>query len=218
MKTRLIGALLGLLSLLSANNLYGSELSETYFPLKPGLTWTYKIISDKHPTKTISITNMPSREINNLKLTPRKTEAGGGSTYYLIGSDDKGIYRYGEQKSEKSEPIIDDPRDYYIKTPVSLGTTWDTKAKFGGEDLTINLTIESLNDSMTVPAGSYQDCLKIKHTSGAQKNGSGLSVEAYEWYAPNVGLVKSLVTIKKFDHKQLKESEHLNYQLESFKP
>jgi hypothetical protein len=218
MKTRLITAVLALLSLLLANSLYGGELSETFFPLQPGMTWTYNIISDKHPNKTVTITNMPSREINNLKLTPRKTEAGGSITYFLIGSDDKGIYRYGEQKSENSEPIIANPRDYYIKNPVGLGTTWDMNAKFGGEDLMINLTIESINDDITVPAGSYKDCLKIRHTSGNQKNDNGLSVEAYEWFAPNVGLVKSLVTINKLENKQLKDSEHLTYQLESFKP
>ena len=218
MRTGLIAAVVVLLPLLHASTLPGSESSDIYFPLKQGMTWTYEIISDKHPTKKITITNMPPREIDNLKLTLRKTEVGGSTTYFLIGSDDKGIYRYGEQKSENSTPIIAQPRDYYIKNPAGVGTTWDTTTKLGPEEVTINLTIESTTDSVTAPAGAFKDCLKIKSMAGNQKKDSPLTLEAYDWYAPNVGLVKSMVTITRVEKDQKKNSEHLTYQLESFKP
>ena len=217
MRTRLI-AVLALFPWLLANTLYGGELSETYFPLKEGMTWTYAIISDKHPTQKISITNLPPREINGLKLTPRKSQAGESTTYFLIGSDDWGIYRYGEQKSEESEPIITQPKDFYLRNPISLGTTWDTYTKLDDNDLTITLVIESLSDEVTVPAGTFKDCVKIKHTGSNQKDGTGVSVEAYEWFAANVGLVKCLVVINKLEKEKPKDSEHLIYQLESFKP
>lgn len=213
MRTGLIAAALVLASL-TAQNLWAGE-SDIYFPLKPGLTWTYEVVSDKHPTKKVSVTNMPSREIKGLKLTPRKSEAGGQTSYFLIGSDERGIYRYGEQKSENSEPIVTKPRDYYIKNPVSVGTTWDTATKLGNDEVTINLTMESLSDTVKVPAGTYKDCLKIKHVGGNQKK--DLILEAYEWYAPNVGLIKSLVTITKVEKDKTKKSEHLIYQLDSFK-
>jgi hypothetical protein len=217
MRTRLI-AVLALFSWLLANTLYGSELSETFFPLKEGMTWTYVITSDKHPTQKISITNLPPREINGVKLTPRKSQAGEATTYFLIGSDDSGIYRYGEQKSENSEPIITQPKDYYLRNPVALGTTWDSYTKLGDIDLTITLEIQSLSDEVTVPAGTFKECLKIKHTGSNQKDDPGVSVEAYEWFAPNVGLVKCLVVITKAEKEKPKDSEHLIYQLESFKP
>lgn len=218
MRIRLIVALLVLLPLLPANNLGAGELSNKYYPLKPGLTWTYSITSDKHETRKIIVTNLPARELNDLTLTPRKWDMGGTDKFYLIGTDSQGVYRYGEQESEKAEPILTKPKVYYIKEPVSRGTTWDINTKLGGDELTINLTIESVNEDVKVPAGAYKDCVKIKHTGGSKKDGAAVALEAYEWYAPDVGLVKSVVTIKKQEKDQKAVAEHLNYQLETFKP
>lgn len=216
MKTRLIAVALALLPLLAAHTVQGAESGDTYFPLKPGMSWTYEIVSDKHPTQKVVVTNLPSREVKGTKVTLRKSEAGGPARFYLVGSDDKGIFRFGEQKSETAEPEIITPRDYYIRNPATTGTTWDTTAKMGPEEVNINLTIESTSDSVTVPAGTYKDCLKIKHVGGNKDK--SLTVEAYEWYAPEVGLVKSLVTVNKLDKDKKKSSEHLTYQLDSFKP
>lgn len=218
MRTRLIGASLGLLALLSANNLYGGEPASKYYPLKPDLTWTYKVISDKSQDHKIVVTNLPAKEVNGVTVTPRKWDMGGASKYYLMATDNMGIYRYGEQPDEKAEPVPTKPKVYSLKDPVSTGTTWDINTKLGEDDLTVNLTVESTSEAVTVPAGTYKDCVKIKHKGASQKEGAGVSLEAFEWYAPEVGLVKSMVTINKVGKDQAKTSEHLNYQLESFKP
>lgn len=218
MKTKFIPVFLVLFPLLQASNLYGGEDTVKYYPLKQGMTWTYSALSEKSETKTIIVTNLPPREINGLTLTPRKWDTGGGIKYYLVGTDEYGTYRYGEQNSEQGEPIIAKPKVYYIKNPISNGTSWDIKTKLGEDELTVNLTIESLDDEVKVPAGTFKNCIKIKHVGGNQKNDTSVSVEAFEWYAPDVGLVKSIVAIKKLEKKQPTYSEHLTYQLESFKP
>ena len=87
-------------------------------------------------------------------------------------------------------------------------------AKLGNSTVNINLTIERLSDEVKVPAGTFQDCVKIKQ---AGENEAGTSVMGYEWYAPKVGVVKSLVTIKRKSKEGLK-SETRTYQLVSFKP
>jgi hypothetical protein len=145
------------LLLLPINNLYGSELTDKYFPRKPGMTWTYTLTSDKHPTGKIIVTNLPTKEINDLSVTPRKWESGGTAKYYLVATDDKGVYRYGEQKSESDPPILTKPRVYYIHDPVTNGTTWDINTKIGEDNLTVNLTIENVNDTVKVAAGSFKD-------------------------------------------------------------
>ena len=218
MKIRWVAAILVLFPLLQAGNLYGSDDTVNYYPLKPGMTWTYSMLSDKSPTKTITVTNLPPREINGVTLTPTKWDIGGVIKYYLIATDNFGVYRYGESKSETGEPVISQPKIYYLKDPVNKGTTWDIKTKLGDEELTVNLTIESVSDTVKVPAGTYRDCLKIKHTGGNQKIDPAVSVEAYEWYAPGVGPVKSIVTFKKLVKNQPVFSEHQTFQLESFKP
>jgi len=216
MRTGLIATVLVLFTL-SVNNLYGSELTDKYYPLKPGLTWTYKVTSEKITNAKIVITNLPAREIKGVTVTPRKWDMGGMSKYSLMAADNMGIYRYGEQQSENAEPILTSPKAYSLRDPVTTGTTWDMQSKMGPDELTVNLTVESIIESVTVPAGVYKDCVMIKHTGGSKKDGASTSLEAYEWYAPDVGLVKSIVTITRVDKSKAKTAEHLIYQLESFK-
>ncbi len=216
MRTRLIAAVLALWPLLAAPHLLAAESADTYFPLKPGISWTYEIVSDKHPTKKVVVTNLPPKEVKGTKVTLRKSESGGPARYYLVGSDDKGIFRFGEQKTETAEPEIITLRDYYIRNPATTGTTWDTTTKMGTEEVTINLTVESTSDSINVPAGRYKECLKIKSVGSNPKK--DLTLEAYDWYAPEVGLVKSMVTVTKVEKDRSKQSEHLTYQLDAFKP
>jgi hypothetical protein len=215
MRTRLIATVLVLFTL-SANNLYGSELTDKYYPLKPGLTWTYKVTSEKIANGKIEITNLPAKEINGVTVTPRKWDMGGMVKYHLMATDSMGIYRYGVQQDENSEPVLTKPKAYSLRDPVAAGTTWDLPSKMGEDELTINLTVESSTDSVTVPAGTYKDCVKIKHVGG--RKGAPISLEAYEWYAPEVGLVKSMVTITRVNKDKSKTAEHLTYQLESFQP
>ncbi len=91
--------------MLSVNNLYGGEPASKYYPLKPGLTWTYNVTSEKTPTARSVITNLPAKEINGVNVTPRKWDIGGVGKYYLMATDSMGIYRYGEQKDENAEPV-----------------------------------------------------------------------------------------------------------------
>lgn len=215
MKPRLIMAVLALLPLLAAPAVQGADSADSYFPLKQGISWTYEIVSDQHPTQEVTVTNLTPREIKGTKVTLRKSQAGGPARYYLVGSDDYGIFRFGEQKSETAEPEVITPKDYYIKNPATTGTNWDTTAKMGSDQVTIKVTIEGTSDSVSVPAGTYKECLKIKHVGGNQDK--SLTLEAYEWYAPEVGLVKSLVTVNRVGKDRKKTFEHLTYRLASFK-
>jgi hypothetical protein len=207
-------------SLLYGNNpCYGGP-AEAYFPLKAGMTWEYNVISDKSATRKVRITNLASREINDKTLTPQRWDIMGISRYYLIAEDDSGIYRYAEQKSENGPPTLTKPKLYHLKNPIGIGTTWDITTQLGDDNVNINLTIESINDVVKVPAGTFDNCVKIKQIGegpSGEKGGTALSITAYEWYAPGVGLVKSMVAIKKKLKNETKYSENLTYQLESFK-
>ena len=208
-----------LLSLLAwAPGLRAIEPATAYFPLKEGITWEFSVISGQKPTRKIVVTSQAPREINGVTVYPRKWDTGGAIKYYLIAKDDYGVYRYGEQTAENAAPSIAPAKVYYLKEPVDLGTTWDIETKMGNEPLKVNLTIEGVRESVQTPAGVYKDCAKIKHVGGHQKNGAALSLEAYEWYAPRVGLVKSVVTIKQQEKGKPAATEHQTYQLDSFKP
>ncbi len=198
-----------------------AQSDATYFPLKAGMTWEYSSTSDKRETRKIIITNLAPQKVNDTTVTPRKWETGGASKYDLVAKDDNGVYLYGEQKSENAEPTILKAKAYYIPHSITEGTSWDITTKLGDDEVKLTLTIEGVNDTVTVPAGTFKDCVKIKHVGNnapSEKKEAELSLLAYEWYAPKVGWVKSLVTINNKSKNGTIVSEHQNFQLQTFQP
>ena len=212
--TGIVAALLLAVSLFTPGHGRCDELSESYFPLKEGMRWEYNVTSDQGGTKKLLITNLAPREVQGTKVTPRKWELGGTTFIELMKKDDSGIYRYAEQPGENAPPSLITPIECHLKFPIAQGNSWNMATKLGKSTLSISLTIESVSDDVKVPAGTFKDCLKIKQVG---ENDAGTAVMGYEWYAPKVGVVKSIVTIKQKTQEGTK-SENRSYQLVSFKP
>lgn len=204
-----------LLALLLQGPALSDELGESYYPLKEGMRWEYRVTSDKGGTKKLVITNLRPREVQERTVIPRKWEMDGTTFYYLMAKDEGGIYRFAEQTSENAAPTVISPKEYEIRFPVAEGTTWDITAKLGDGKVTVSLTMESVTDTVTVPAGTFKNCVKIRQVGEDKGNAA---VTAYEWHAPKVGVVKSLVTLKLKSKGGAMASESLTYQLQSFKP
>jgi hypothetical protein len=190
------------------------ELSESYFPLKEGMRWEYNVTSDQGETKKLIITNLAPREVNGKKVTPRQWVVGGTTFFELMDQDDTGTYRCAEQKGENAPPIPVTPVECHLRFPITQGNSWNMTTTVDNRALNLSLTIESVTDNVTVPAGSFQDCVKVKQVG---ENDAGAAVMGYEWYAPKVGVVKSMVTIKKKTPEGTR-TENRVYQLQSFKP
>jgi hypothetical protein len=212
--TTSLAALLLALSLLAPGQGWGDELSESYFPLKEGQRWEYNVFSNQGATKKLLITNLAPREVNGVKVTPRKRELAGSTFIELIKQDETGVYRYAGQKSESAPPSLITPMECHLRFPIAQGSSWKMAAKVGNSPVNLSLTIESLSESVKVPAGTFKDCVQVKQVG---ENDAGISVLGYEWYAPKVGVVKSLVNIKQ-KSKEGTKSETQTYQLVSFKP
>jgi hypothetical protein len=193
---------------------WGDELNASYFPLKEGRRWEYNVISSQGATKKLVITNLASREVKGTKVTPRKWELGGSTFIELMKQDETGTYRYAEQKGEKAPPDLVTPMECHLKFPVAEGSSWTMATKLGHSPVQVSMTIESLSEEVKVPAGTFQDCVQVKQVG---ENDAGTSVMGYEWYAPKVGVVKSVVTIKQKSTEGTK-TETRTYQLVSFTP
>ena len=213
--TGIIAALLLALSLFTPGHGRCDELSESYFPLKAGMRWEYTITSTQGQPQKLRISNLALREVNGVKVTPRKWELGASTFFELMKQDGTGIYRYAEQVSETAPPNLVTPMECHLKFPIAQGNSWNMVTKVGNSKVKIVLIIESVSDEVKVPAGTFKDCLKIKQVG---ENDSGISIMGYEWYAPKVGVVKSLVTIKQKTKEGMQSSETRTYQLVSFKP
>ncbi|MFA4902988.1 MAG: hypothetical protein WC600_09595 [Desulfobaccales bacterium] len=213
--TGIFTALLLALSLVLPGSARCDELSESYYPLKADMRWEYLVISNASDTKKLIITNLTPQEVQGKKVTPRKWDLGGHIFIEFIEKDDSGIYRYAEQIGEKGAPTLVTPRECHLRFPITEGNSWNMATKIGNSTLDVTLTLESVSEEVKVPAGTFKDCLKIKQVGG---NDAGASVMGYEWYAPKVGIVKSLVTIKQKSKDGNIVSDNRTYQLQSFKP
>jgi hypothetical protein len=213
--TGIVAALLVSLSLVASGPARCDELSESYFPLKEGMRWEYNVTTDQGETKKLLITNLAPRDMNGGRVTPRKWELGGGTFIEFMKQDDTGVYRYAEQKGGNASPNLITPMECHLKFPIAPGNSWNMATRLGNITLSLNLTVESVSDEVKVPAGTFKDCVKVKQVG---ENDVGTSVMGYEWYAPKVGVVKSMVTIKQKTKEGTQSSEHRIYQLQSFKP
>jgi hypothetical protein len=217
MRIKCLAALIGLSVLLWGAGV-GHAQEDLYYPLKQGMTWEYVSVPGGKAGKKIIITNLAPRQMDDKTIVPRKWDMGGAVKYVLVGRDEGGIYKYGEQKAENAAPVLTTPKEYYIKYPIAERSAWETVTNLGEARIKLTLTLESITEAVTVPAGTYKDCLKIKQAGTGPANGAELSITAYEWYAPQVGLIKSMASIKKKAKGQPESTDTYTFELQSFRP
>ncbi|MBI4621129.1 MAG: hypothetical protein HY739_13365 [Desulfobacterales bacterium] len=206
-----------------------SKSIETYYPLKEGMTWEYQNTFGSHPIKGAEktiITNLASQKLKGKKVTPQKVEIGGQSHLSFLTEDADGLYEFTEQQpvsvgqEKKSSPF------YIIKYPIKAGTTWErmTKTSLSNVPVTLKYTIEGIDENVTVPAGTFKGCVKVNGVGDTKTNFNifggtiiiTITVEHFSWYAPKVGLVKSIIK-EKSSHIYEAGEWDMTMQLESFK-
>lgn len=202
---------------------------DTYYPLDKGRTWVYQISWDAADKSLgggngqVIVTNFAQRALQGKKVTPQKADLGGETAFIFIAQDEKGIYEFAKQGPKVFEPEIKSSPNYYIRMPIQVGTTWDDEYEtlFLVEKISLTVTakIDSLDEIVTVPAGTFEKCLKVSEVGHVRKNMGqatelvDISIESYKWYAPGVGIVKEVVR-EKSNHRMLGQAV---MQLESFK-
>lgn len=194
------------------------------------MTWEYQRVRSGEVVKII-VTNFAPRELKGKKVTPQRWQAGNSSgSFDFIAEDRDGIYEFAHQKPEDVEPKIYKSPNYWIKYPIQVGTAWDkiTETSLLSDDVivTLNYNIESIDEVVTVPAGTFEGCVKVKGVGATQKDlgdskVANINVEYYSWFAPGVGLIKWILKEKKEkpweDERWRVDSEELTIELVSFK-
>jgi hypothetical protein len=165
-----------------------------YYPLKEGPVWNYQMQG-----MSLIITNLESRELEGKLVIPQKASAGNFTFFSFAVEDKSGIYEFAEQKPDNEEPQVKKFPSYYFKYPLQTGNSWKESADESDIATTIPMqySIESLNETVTVPAGTFKKCLKVKKT-GTTKLDKGIfgvvtvNKEEISWYAPGVGMIKAM--------------------------
>ncbi|MGC8654676.1 MAG: hypothetical protein ACP5US_11880 [Candidatus Kryptoniota bacterium] len=158
-----------------------------------------------------------------------------GTTTYtgFVVSSDSGIYQIAGQS-------ISDPKPQFItsqcilKFPLKVGTTWnwyETTSLLSSDIYEVNdkpvlckASVQSVNETVTTPAGTFYNCIEVvKHGKTFLSVGTFymektllVNVEDFEWYAPDIGLVKAIYKQTASSNLQNVYSGELDEQLESF--
>ncbi len=182
-----------------------SKAPTTYYPLGEGRTWKYQMSgqngSGGQYAGTLTVTNLAARELQGKKVTPQKVETQVlGQSQFSFGyeaEDENGIYTFAEQGSNDVEPKLKDAPVYSLKKPLRVGNSWDTTSVLeGGRSVPGKARVESVDEVVDVPAGTFEGCVKVRvvTTVDEAKGRDG----GYTWYAPSIGMVKVVYTAMNF--------------------
>lgn len=181
-----------------------NTFAEQYFPLKEGMSWEYQMTRQGRfsgvETSTYTRKALAARKFDEVKLVP--LQYNNGFLQYII-QDKFGVAVYAYQGIDDVKPKASRPIYYFLQYPLKQGAIQQTRFKTDllemQVDVDVTLTIETLSDTVSVPAGTFKNCIRIKGygTKTIQVDimpvKATIEIETYEWYAPNVGWIKSIM-------------------------
>ncbi len=192
-----------------------ADQAPDYYPLAPGTSWRYNIelttMDGVEQQKYIAAAIAP-RVWQEQRLPVRRTLDG---TRVFYREDETGIYRVASQRHDEAVPeALPEERRVVLRKPLQPGTSWRgrtetiTLARIGppqrseyqiSASVQMDYTIESVDASVTVPAGRFDNCLRVSghgqrrnYDAGNYIGPTDISIDKTDWYAPGVGLVKSV--------------------------
>ena len=183
------------------------------FPLEEGRRWTYRLSSewenDTRERETVVLSNLGRDSVlESGSAWHRRSDTG---LDYWLRADATGIYRVAAKSDVDAEPKPDPTPRFVLKAPIAVGTSWQTttttylmrrNSEFPPEirhahpSVPVVWTIEALDDRVEVPAGRFEQCVRVKGLAllrlfADPVNGfKDMPLTTLEWYCPGVGLVK----------------------------
>ena len=168
--------------------------AQNYYPDEFGNTWILHS-TDGIDERVVTIEGPETIGAESLKVISDQTN-GNGSEFFIKATPDAVLIFRATARIAQFDVSIDySPPQTFLPVPIELGSEWTLT---GQAILLLGLTIETTNvakvvavEPITVPAGTFQDCLKIEQelsTSGLIT----LSQQSTIWLAPDFGLVKAI--------------------------
>ena len=201
---------------------------QSYFSITEGMQREYRQIiinSGVQTTGKVTTKTLKERNLNGINVIPidYKLESGGWISF--IAFNNEGGYFYANQTMMQESPVIIKEPRYFIKYPIAKGTKWiinsSTTRLKQGVPIQMNYEIESLEDTVTVPAGTFNNCMKIRAIGSAKKDIGGSRIadvkkEHVIWYASGIGFIKEMVN-ESSNNNILGPEGKMFVELESFK-
>lgn len=190
-----------------------SEAPEDYyFPLGEGKYWRYQMIyqtMDGNFRGVYAVENLTAQKHGD-EITHMRRLLDGSYNFFQV--NDTGILLVRREKTIDLDTDYTDTDQYLFQFPLQVGTAWESSViskaliKTGPPQKTefhirarvpVTARIASLTDTVTVPAGTFENCLRIESRGDSFINAGNyvgktiVRLEETNWYAPGVGLVKS---------------------------
>lgn len=144
-----------------------------YFPIQPGLKWEYQGTGNEFA----SFTNECLRAQGDLAQFRTVSGTTTGSLFSVTNDAVTRLARKELAEDRNLLTITPEEKVVLLKAPVVPGTSWAN----GSE----SRSIVSIGSVVDVPAGSFQDVVKVQVTTPGQ------TAQTFEYYARNIGLIKS---------------------------
>ena len=186
------------------------------FPLAEGMRWTYRVeISYDAPEayvdrSTIAMSNLGKVDLNGVETWRRRSDFGND---YWLKIDDKGVHRIASRTPNDKLAVLDTSPRTVIPAKLEKEKKWLTttvpyflrrRSEWPFEfkyieryrNLTMTHTVDSTDQTVSTPAGKFSGCVMIKGVAfivvwhEEERTYKEAPITSYEWYCPNVGLVK----------------------------
>jgi hypothetical protein len=178
----------------------GKPGAADYFPLDAGMAWTFRFRASTGASGELVTTNLAPRKILGVMAVGQRNTGGTKSFTEYYAADQDGIRYVARETPDGLEPHMDD-HSYVVKYPIQVGTSWrEVDRTLDGTVFFAKTMIESVSDKVTVPAGTFSGCVRVRETGTASpvKGVASfyrvarreIAVEDYYWMAPGVGVIK----------------------------
>ena len=166
-----------------------------YYPNFIGNKWHLKDAASGEE-KIVKITEKKVISGQETNLMERITKDGTDKLYITTERD-------GTLKLHRSEINVGffgtltfnyNPPEIFIPYPLNVGIMWSVSGKAKivlGTLSSLTLAIVEAKEDVTVPAGAFRDCFKIRQDYYIT-NPIKIQVTTYMWLAPDIGLIKEM--------------------------
>jgi len=185
------------------------------FPLTAGHRWTYRVVTRDDDgisqRETLTLRTLGAETAPELGNTPAWRRRSDDGVDYWLRADASGIYRVGSKSDVEDSPRPDQPHRYVLKAPYVPGTQWQSSTtsyllmrrneypreiRHAAAGVTMSYQIEAVDQSVDVPAGHFEGCLRVVGTATLRlyadpvKGWRDIPLVSTEWYCARVGLVR----------------------------
>lgn len=183
--------------------------TQNYYPDDLGNTWTLHS-TDGIDERVVTIEGPETIGTESLNVIsdgtyPISNPASNNPNKFFIKTTPDGvlIFRAIASVAILGEITIDySPPQTFLPVPIELGTEWTVAGEATASLGLIKITIEATNtakviaiEDVTVPAGTFRDCLRIEQQLQTQLSPALAtlpSTTSTMWLAPDIGLVQAL--------------------------